>query len=77
VSKILLNTLKIWNHNHNEWEIETLRLFGYLNLCDLCQDEFPIHKYDPYYEVENQVWIEYNGKQYLCNDCRENNLNYE
>ena len=63
-------TLKKWNTNHNEWERETLIIFGYTEDCQLCCDTFPIHKYDPYYEKDNEEWVEYNGKEFLCNDCR-------
>ena len=42
-----------------------------LNSCDLCHNEYPILKYDIYHEKDNSVWIEYNGRQFLCNHCCE------
>ena len=43
--------------------------FGYIEVCDLCGSEYPIHKC--YSKWDNKIWIEYTGKQWLCNFCRE------
>lgn len=40
-----------------------------LQECDCCHDEFPLHKC--FHSYENETYIEFNGKQFLCNKCRE------
>lgn len=45
--------------------------YGYLQECDLCHNEYPIHKCNiKTRSVQNIIWIEFNGKQFLCNKCR-------
>lgn len=39
-----------------------------LQECDLCHNEYPIHK--GFHDNEPKIWIEYNDKQFLCNKCR-------
>lgn len=44
---------------------------GYLEYCNLCGNEYPIHKYNAALELDNENWIEYTGIQLLCKKCRE------
>lgn len=44
--------------------------YGYTNECDLCGKTYPIHRYDPYREKDNDNYLEYNGKQLLCLKCK-------
>lgn len=44
--------------------------FGLIDCCDLCGNDLPIHKYDPHKEKEYSNYLEYNGKQLLCLECK-------
>jgi hypothetical protein len=46
-------------------------IYGYIQSCELCGCEYPIHKYDPYHEIVNDNYIEYTGKQFLCQKCKD------
>lgn len=43
--------------------------FYLLQECDLCGNDYPIHR--AFHDYEPETWIEFNGKQFLCNRCRE------
>ncbi len=45
--------------------------YGKIDVCDLCGNDLPILKYDPYKEIEYKNYLEYNGVQILCKKCRE------
>lgn len=46
-------------------------IYGYSQQCDLCGHDFPIHKYDPFFEINNDNYVECVGKQFLCKNCRK------
>lgn len=45
--------------------------YGYIQECQLCKNEYPIHKYDIFNGGFNKNYIEFNGKQFLCVKCLE------
>lgn len=58
-------------YNEQEKYLILLQEYGYglLDVCDLCYKNFPIHKYNPYKEENIKNWIEFTGKQFLCQHC--------
>ncbi len=57
------------NNELTEKELVFYGNFGYTQECDCCHKDAPIHKYDFYHERDNEDFIQYNGKQFICCNC--------
>jgi hypothetical protein len=50
-------------------ELDTYRLYGMVDNCNLCGNQTPIHKYDSYHGINHANYLTFNGKEFLCLRC--------
>lgn len=53
----------------DDYIIEGYRYGGLLGVCCLCGNDTPIHKYGFDHGLDNENYLTFNGKQFLCLKC--------